>query len=186
MSVARIAHRYAKSLLQLALEKNQLAEVTRDVQLMKAATDGSRDFKLMLKSPIIHADKKMAIINAVFDNQVGVIMRSFLEILVRKGREGWLPEALNSYVEMYNKHEGITPVVLTTAYPVSDEIRDMLMNKLRNQASLEDIQVETRVDESLIGGYILRYEDKMIDTSIARGLTILKDDFDNNDYIRKF
>jgi F-type H+-transporting ATPase subunit delta len=76
--------------------------------------------------------------------------------------------------------------VLTTAYPVSDEIRDMLMDKLRGQANLEEIEVVTKVDESLIGGYILRYEDKMIDTSIARGLAILKDDFDNNDYIRKF
>mgnify|MGYP002628732595 CR=1 FL=1 len=186
MSVARIAHRYAKSMIQLALEKNQLEEVTRDVYLLKGATDGSRDFKLMLKSPIIHADKKMAIIKAVFDDQVGVIMRSFLDILVRKGREGWLPEALNAYVEMYNQHQGITPVVLTTAYPVSDEIRDMLMDKLRGQANLEEIEVVTKVDESLIGGYILRYEDKMIDTSIARGLAILKDDFDNNDYIRKF
>lgn len=186
MSAIRLANRYAKSILQLAIEKGELENVHSDMQLLNIATDESRDFYLMLKSPIIHADKKMDIIRTIFSDKIGKITTSFLDILVRKGREGYLPEVIDVFIELYNRHKGITPVVLTTAVEASDSLIEEVKQRLRQSAGLKTIEMTTKVDERLIGGYILRYEDKQIDNSIARGLAILKDEFDNNDYIRKF
>ena len=61
-----------------------------------------------------------------------------------------------------------------------------LLAKLKSTVGLEQIELTTEIDENLIGGYILHWDDKMIDNSISRGLAILKDEFDNNDYVRKF
>ncbi|HPR28340.1 MAG TPA: ATP synthase F1 subunit delta, partial [Chitinophagales bacterium] len=169
MSAIRIANRYAKSILQLAIEKGQLEEVNRDMEMLNVATDDSRDFYLMLKSPIIHADKKMAVINGVFGNKLTSITSNFLEILVRKGREGFLPDVIDVFRNMYNAHKGITEVELRTAYELSEQTRQAIMDRLRSMAGLQEIRMKTTIDDSLIGGYVLRFEDKLIDTSIQRG-----------------
>ncbi|MBP9549782.1 MAG: F0F1 ATP synthase subunit delta, partial [Chitinophagales bacterium] len=75
---------------------------------------------------------------------------------------------------------------ITTAKPISIALRNEIIERLKIQANLVHIELTEKVDESLIGGYILRFDNKLIDTSISRGLAILKDEFDNNDYIRKF
>jgi F-type H+-transporting ATPase subunit delta len=71
-------------------------------------------------------------------------------------------------------------------HPISDDVQNTLLAKLKSTVGLEQIELTTEIDENLIGGYILHWDDKMIDNSISRGLAILKDEFDNNDYVRKF
>ena len=97
-----------------------------------------------------------------------------------------MPDVIDVFRNMYNAHKGITEVELRTAYELSEQTRQAIMDRLRSMAGLQEIRMKTTIDDSLIGGYVLRFEDKLIDTSIQRGLNILKDDFDNNDYIRKF
>lgn len=186
MSATRLATRYAKSLIDLAVEKQIIEEVNQDIETLNAATDNSRDFYLMLKSPIIDADKKKKVIEKAFSGRISKMTENFLDILIRKGREGYLPDIIDDFIKQYNKKKGITPVSITTAQPISEELQNKIINDLKQSAGLEIIELTTKTDESLIGGYILKYDDKMIDTSVARGLSILKDEFDNNEYIRKF
>ena len=186
MSTARLASRYAKSILDLAIEKGELEKVTADINLLNNAIDGSRDFYLMLKSPIVNGDKKMEITKNIFSGQLSVITENFINILMRKNREAYLPEIIDAYIEQYNKYKNITPVTVITALPLSREMETAIMEKLKKEAGLVHVALTSKTDEQLIGGYVLQWEDKLIDNSIARGLAILKDEFDNNDYIRKF
>ena len=186
MSVSRIATRYAKSLIDLASEQGLLEAVNADIRQLNIATDESREFYLMLKSPIVDSEDKHKIISAIFKGKIHVVTENWLTIMVRKKRESYLPEIIDSFIEQYNQKNKITPVTITTAKPISDGLRNEIIERLKKQANLVKIELTENIDDSLIGGYILRFDNKLIDTSISRGLSILKDEFDNNDYIRKF
>lgn len=186
MSAIKLSSRYAKSILDLAIEKGALEAVLGDMKLLNDTTDNNRDFYLMLKSPIVNGDKKMEITKQIFQGKLSPITMSFIDILMRKNRESFLPEIIDAFLKQYNQHKHITEVKVTTAQPVSPEVQKEILERLRSQAGLQEIELTTAIDESLIGGYVLQWEDKLIDTSIARGLAILKDEFDNNDYVRKF
>ncbi|MBK9504106.1 MAG: ATP synthase F1 subunit delta [Bacteroidetes bacterium] len=128
----------------------------------------------------------MTVVLNVFHDKIDEITENFIGILMRKNRESHLPEIIDAFIKQYNAFMHITPVTITTAHPISDDVQNTLLAKLKSTVGLEQIELTTEIDENLIGGYILHWDDKMIDNSISRGLAILKDEFDNNDYVRKF
>lgn len=186
MSVSRIATRYAKSLLNLAIEKDLLEAVNADIRQLNIATDESREFYLMLKSPIVDSEDKHRVIASVFQNKIHEVTANWLTIMVRKKREMYLPEIIDAFIEQYNQYKQITPVTIVTAKAISAQLRNEIIERLKKQAHLVHVELTEKVNDKLIGGYILRFDNKLIDTSISRGLAILKDEFDNNEYIRKF
>ena len=185
MQNPRLAQRYAKSLIDLVAEMNQLDPVHDDIMLLHAICTQSREFVLMLKSPIINADKKNKIINAVTKNKISKITQTFIKLLCSKNRESLLPEIISSFIEQYNKIKGIHKVKLTTATPVTEEIKNSFIHKIESGASIKNIELETSVNEKLIGGFVLEMEGKLIDASILRDLNDVKKQFANNDWIHK-
>lgn len=186
MSAIKLASRYAKSIIDLAKEQGKLDVVLADMRLIDMAIKGNREFYMMLKSPIVHGDKKMEVVLNVFKGKITDMTQNFIGILMRKNRESYLPEIISSFIAQYNSLHQITPVTVVTAQPLSADMHNMIVSKLKATAGLNKVELTEELDADLIGGYVLRWEDKMIDNSIARGLTLLKDEFDNNDYIRKF
>jgi F-type H+-transporting ATPase subunit delta len=186
MSSTKLASRYAKSVLDFAKEQGKLSEVLADMRLLNASIDNNREFYMMLKSPIVNGDKKMTVVLNVFHDKITNITENFIGILMRKNRESHLPEIIDAFIAQYNAFMDITPVTITTAHPISDDVQNTLLNKLKSTVGLKEIELTATVDPSLIGGYVLHWDNKMIDNSISRGLAILKDEFDNNDYVRKF
>ncbi|MEP6947923.1 MAG: ATP synthase F1 subunit delta [Ginsengibacter sp.] len=185
MQNPRLAQRYAKSLIDLSEELKQLDIVHDDIMLLNAICTSSREFVLMLKSPIISADKKHKIINAVTENKISKITQTFIKLLCSKNREYILPEIISSFIEQYNKIRGIHKVKLTTAIPVTEEIKNSFIRKIESDASIKNIQLETKVNEKLIGGFVLEIGGKLIDGSILRDLNDVKKQFANNDWIHK-
>ena len=185
MQNPRLAQRYAKSLIDLAEEKGQLEPVHNDIMLLNTICKQSRPFVLMLESPIISADKKNKIIDAVTKNNISIITQTFIRLLASKNRESNLPEIITSFIEQYNKIKGIHKVKLTTATPVSDEIKNSFIKKIESAVSINNINLETIVNEKIIGGFVLEMEGKLIDASILRDLNDVKKQFANNDYIHK-
>lgn len=169
MSAYRIADRYAKSLLGLAKEQNKVDEVHNDVLYFNEVCD-VKDFELMLKSPIIHADKKLSILDNIIGKKVSGLTMSFIKLLVNKGREGYLPEIGNAFVRHYNKLKNITPVTIKTAVPISEDLLEAIRSKVKNEEHLNQIELSSAVDEELIGGFTLQFDDLMYDASVARKL----------------
>jgi F-type H+-transporting ATPase subunit delta len=185
MQNPRLAQRYAKSLIDLASEMNGLEPVHGDIMLLDAINTQSREFVLMLKSPIISADKKNKIITAVTENKISKITETFIKLLASKNRESLLPEIISSFIEQYNKIKGIHKVKLTTATPITEEIKNSFIRKIESGASTKNIELETVVNEKLIGGFVLEMEGRLIDASILRDLNDVKKQFANNDWIHK-
>jgi len=180
----RLAARYAKSLIDLATEKGQLEAVYADAKYLQQITRQSREFTNLLRSPVIKSDKKQSIINAVTTGKVSAITEAFNKLLVNKGRESDLPEIIDAFVEQYNSIKGIHKVKLTTAVPVSDELKNSIVAKTKAEAGLQQVELETKVDESLIGGFILEYNNNLVDASILRDLKDIKKQFNQNVYVQ--
>lgn len=180
----RLAGRYAKSLIDLAQERSQLEEVYADMLLLQSIFKQSRDFLNLVRSPIIAADKKNAIIEAITAGKVTALTNAFNKLLVQKGRENILPEIINAYIEQYNHIKGIHKVKLTTAQPISDDLKTALQQKIKADASLENIQLQTIVNEELIGGFVLEFDNKLVDASVIRDLKDIQRQFQNNVYVR--
>lgn len=183
MSVQRIASRYAKSLIDLAVEQNKLERVLEDVNSFREVLK-NREFKLLTKSPIVSTSKKQDIFKALFEGKYDELTMAFLNILLTKGRESYLPDIAVEFLSQYKKLKHISTVKLTTAAPLSDEALASIKGKLLDSTVTDDqVEITVEVDPELIGGFIIEFEDNIYDASVANKLDELKKGFRDNKYI---
>ena len=184
MNNPRLATRYAKSILDLAVEQNQLDAVYNDMKLILRICKSNRDFVAVLSSPIIKPTSKGKIIESITKDRVSILTSSFIKLLVTKAREINLPEIANAFVDQYNTINNIHKVKITTAVEMSAEVKNSIVAKVK-QNSDGQLDLESVVDESLIGGFILETGGRLLDASILRDLQDVKKQFLNNDYLHK-
>jgi len=185
MSNARLASRYAKSLIDLATEQNQLETVYADMKYIQSVCKASSEFVNLLRSPIINADQKNNIIGVVTKDKVSSLTNSFTVLIVKKGRESALPEIATAFVEQYNEIKGIHQVTLTTAVQVSDDLKKSIEEKVKSVHQFASVELTTKTDEAIIGGFVLEFNNNIVDASIARDLRDIKKQFLNNEFISK-
>ncbi|RYF96399.1 MAG: ATP synthase F1 subunit delta [Chitinophagaceae bacterium] len=179
----RLATRYAKSLIDLAIEKGQLEQVFADMQWLQAVCKSNKDFVNLLRSPIIKADTKKKILGAVTAGKLGELVSAFNNLLITKGRESNLPEIVNAFIDQYKKHKNIQVIKLTTATPVSDALKNAIIDQVRKTSGIQQIELEEKVNPDLIGGFVLQLGDQLVDASISYDLRTIAKQFENNDFI---
>ena len=185
MNNPRLAGRYAKSLLSLATEQNQVDPVYNDMKWLSSVCKSNADFVAVLMSPIIKADKKQAIIEAVTNGRVTPLTAAFIQLLVRKTRESNLHEIVNAYIDQFNLSRNIQKVKITTASPLSDELKTVIMSNVKSSLPGQTFEIETAIKEELIGGFTLETNGQLIDASIQRDLKDIKKQFMDNEYLHK-
>ena len=181
----RIATRYAKSLIGLAIETNQLEKAYEDMQWLKSVCKTNRDFVNLLRSPIINADTKKKIVEAIISGRVTALTSGFISLLITKSRESSLPEIITAFVDQYKQHKEIHTIKLTSATPLSDEMKKAIVDQVRKTGGLQNIELHEEIDQDLIGGFVLQIGDKLVDASIAYDLRAIAKQFENNDFIYK-
>ena len=181
----RLAARYAKSLIDLSSERNQLEDVYRDMMLLQSVCKSNRDFVNLLKSPIVPPDKKESILQAAISGRVTELTTSFNRLLIKKGREAVLPEIADAFIEQYKHLKDIHIVKLTTAVPVSEEVKQAIIDKVRSLTPMKTVELKTEVQENIIGGFLLEVGDTLVDASISYDLNKIRSQFLNNDFIYK-
>lgn len=183
MTNPRLAERYAKSLVDLAKEQNQLEVVYADMKYLQAVCKGSKEFINLLRSPIIHAAKKIAIIDAVTKGNVSSLTDLFNKLLINKGRESELPEVVEAFIDQYNEIKDIHKVKLITAVAISDELKKAIELQVQKAQQFGSVELETKVDAKLIGGFVLEFNNNIVDASIQRDLHDIKKQFAKNIYV---
>ncbi len=183
MSNLRLADRYAKSLIDLSTERGQLDKVREDMIYIQNLCKASAEFLNVLRSPIIKADQKENIILAVTKGNVSELTGAFNTLLVKKGRESDLPAIANAFINQYNTIKGIHIVKLTTAMEVSEEMKKSIQQNVQKANNFDTVELETIVDASIIGGFKLSFNNKMVDASVANDLHEIKKQFTKNYYI---
>lgn len=185
MSNIRLATRYAKSVLGLATEKGELENVFADMQWLQFVCKTNRDFINMLRSPVIKSDAKGKIVKAIAGDKISTLSNVFIKLLINKGRESALPEIAQAFIQQYKEVKKIYTVKLTTAFPVSEDLKRSIVDHIRSTTEMKNIELETVVKEDIIGGFVLQTGDKMVDASIAYDLKEIARQFENNDFIYK-
>jgi F-type H+-transporting ATPase subunit delta len=105
--------------------------------------------------------------------------------MIRKSRESYLPEVVTAFIKQYKANKNIYSVKLTTASGLSEELKSAIVKQVQATTEMQNIELETVVNEALIGGFVLQAGDKLIDASIAYDLKNIAKQFDNNDFIYK-
>lgn len=173
MSVSRVAYRYAQALLDLSTENKNVDKVNADMMQLSNVCKESQDFKNLLISPIIDADKKKAIFKAAFDAKMEKVSVDFMTMIVKNSRENLLQEIAEGYINLYKKSKNILDVTVISATPLDDKTRETIIAKVKSSFN-GTIELIEKVDKNLIGGFIVRIDDQQIDASIASQLSNLK------------
>lgn len=173
MSVGRIAVRYATPILELAEEKNVLDSVKADMESFLNICQESRDFSLMMKSPIIPHLKKADILKKVFTGKVNELTLQAFDIITRKSRESLLEDIAEEFLHLYNVKKGMAEVSVTTSIKLDADMKKAFEKLAKDITGKEPILKE-KVDPEIVGGYILRLGDRQIDESVSGQLKDLK------------
>ena len=183
MQNPRLASRYAKSLLDLSIERGQLEEVYADMQWLQSVCKTNRDFVNLLRSPVIKNETKKKIVEAITNGRINEITAGFNRLLITKNRERILPEIAPAFITAYKVHKKIQTVHLTTAVAVSDNMRNAIVDQIKKSAGFENVELQEKVDESIVGGFVLQVGDKLVDASISYDLKAIAKQFKNNDFV---
>jgi F-type H+-transporting ATPase subunit delta len=177
-----VASRYAKSLIDLAIETKQLEEVRRDMQLIKEVCNSLHEFVLLLESPIVKTDKKMAIFKTIFGGKISATTQTFLNLIATKRREGYIDDIANAFDDQYKLHMNITTVKVETAVPLDAKSKKTILDIVK-QTVTGEIELIEKVNAELIGGFILTINDRQVDQSVKRKLNDLRKDFSVNLFV---
>jgi F-type H+-transporting ATPase subunit delta len=172
MNDSKISVRYSRALFQSALEKKILDKVNQDM-IFIAEICKLPEAKEFLHSPIIPPSKKEAIFHKMVVNNVESITLSLLDLVVKNGRESFLPAIARVFIHETLKYKGITESVLTTAVKVDDKVREQI-TELITSVFKTKVELTENIDPEIIGGFILRVDDKYIDASIRNKLRKIK------------
>jgi F-type H+-transporting ATPase subunit delta len=104
---------------------------------------------------------------------------AFIKIVLRKKREIVLPQIFEEVNAMYNKNKGVVSATVYTAVPVSEKIKADIMAFLEQKTS-RTVDLNVAVKEDIIGGFVIKYEDKLVDASVATQLRSLRNHLINN------
>ena len=115
MKDLKVSNRYAKALLELAVETNSLEDCYSDMNTILTLCQDSKEFYLLLKSPIIKTDKKIIIIEEIFSNKLSELTNDFIKIITSKKREAILDSVAKSFISLYKEKKNIISAKLVTA-----------------------------------------------------------------------
>jgi F-type H+-transporting ATPase subunit delta len=176
MSEITVATRYAKSLIDLAVENKSLEETRKDMELFSQTLRANFQLQAVLSNPIIAHSKKIKILEAIFASKVSKVTDAFFKIMINKSRAQILYPTAKEFINQYNVIKHIVRAYVTSATPLSEANKKQVITELEASTG-GTIELHTKVDPNLIGGFVLTVGDLQVDTSISASLNKLKHDF---------
>lgn len=173
MAASKAAARYATALLDLSVEQNVLEDVHEDIHMIDQLCDSNKDLLAFFHSPIIQTRRKLQVYDAMFKGKVSEMTLNFLKLITKNKRENIVPQITESFIQQYRKHKGILDVYVKSAVKLEDSVKNQITEKVK-QSFDGDVVLHESIDESLMGGFVVRIDDKQIDASIKSQLMNLK------------
>jgi F-type H+-transporting ATPase subunit delta len=184
MNYSKIAVRYAKALFNLTVEKDILNQAFHDIQLVEQIIVAKPELKEILCSKVISNSKKKEIFDAIFKDSILSISRDFFHLVITNNRESFISDICRNYGNMYRNEKNIMLVGLRSAVLLKNETVEEI-KKILTKTYQAEIIMNSDVDESLIGGFILKIEEKQLDSSVATVLKKIKKELSINHYQKK-
>ncbi len=173
-SLSGLAGRYALALLDLADEDKSLDTVADDLRALARMIDESEDLRRLLRSPLISREQQETALAAVLDKAgLGQTTCHFAQVVARNRRLFVLPQIIDTYLSELARRRGEVTAQVTSAVALSDAQRQALIESLNSSVGGK-VQVDVTVDDSLIGGLIVKIGSRMIDNSLRSKLQRLQ------------
>ena len=178
MAGSRAAIRYAKAVLSLATDQKSAEAVNSDMKSITNSIAQSEDLNQMLQSPVVRSSDKKAVLLAVFKD-ANVTTTNLIDTLIANKRLPLLNNVATSYTQLYDQLRESQVASVTTAVPLTDALKTKVIAKVKELTG-KDAEVENIIDESILGGFILRVGDIQYNASISNKLEKLKREFTLN------
>ncbi len=178
MGNSRAAIRYAKAILDLAVQNKATEALEKDMRSVTATISDSKELQEMLASPVVQGSVKKQALNTIFKGS-NAITEGLISMLVDNKRIGILNEVAQKYIILNEQLKGENLALVTTAVPLTPELEKKILAQIA-QITGKNVSIQSKVDESIIGGFVLRVGDQQYDASIANKLNNLKREFTNS------
>lgn len=173
MNHSKVAVRYAKAFYESCAEQKILKDARDDMQLIAKTIADVPEFKALLENPIAKPSKKITALEAILTGKVAELTINFIKLVVNNKREAYLDAIARDFLHSYKVKNGIGAVVVTSAQELDTSVIEKLTSVVEKSMQIK-AEVQTKIDPSLIGGYVLRIEDVQFDSSIATKLKHIK------------
>ena len=170
---AKIAAPYARALYDFSVEQNIMHQITADFQNLEVFLSKSEDFKIYLSNPLISADKKQEILEKTLKSELNTETFKFLLVLVKRDRINLLDSVIDSYLQLVYRLASIKMIEVTTAFAFTNLQKNTLIKKLKELTNAREIRLVINVDSSLIGGFLITTDSKVLDFTIKNQLQLL-------------
>jgi F-type H+-transporting ATPase subunit delta len=167
---SKIAVPYARALFDFSVEKNIMHQITADFQNLEVFLDEADELMEYLNSPVVSQKAKGEILTKILKSQVNAETFKFLMVLVNRDRINLLKSVIANYLELVYETASIKLIEVSTAYPFANLQKNTLIQKLKELMNAREIRLVITVDPSLIGGFLIKTESKVIDFTIKNQL----------------
>jgi F-type H+-transporting ATPase subunit delta len=180
--ITKAARRYTTALYGVAEDKGQLDEVTKDITYVLGLINSNKDLELFFASPIISNAKKLSLVKEIFGESISELSMSFINLLVSRRREALIKGIFEDFINLKKEKDGIVDVFVKTSVPLNDDEKQKMKQKLDAYTKLKS-ELNFEIDKNIIGGFVAKINDTILDASIKRQLEKLKEKFKQGDFI---
>jgi F-type H+-transporting ATPase subunit delta len=168
-----LAAAYARSVLELANDQNQAREIGQELEELGKIVESDPAFANFLANPSVGETERGQVVEKVFRGRVSPLVMNFMMVANRKGRLGILRQIAAAYAELLEQQMGIIEVDITVAQRLSPEQFDDVRRRV-GEALKREVVLHQYVDESIIGGIVLRVQDRLLDASVRAQLQAIR------------
>ena len=165
---------YGEALFELAVEEGREEELMNEVILLRELLSENPDFGKLMNHPKVLKEDKLEVLEAVFKGRVSEELVGFLHLIVSKDRYGEIDSILDYFINEVKQVKGIGVAYVATALDLSEAKKKEVEQKLLSTTSFNRMEMHYQVDESLIGGMVIRIGDRVVDSSIRSKLSGLE------------
>lgn len=182
-----LVHRYAKAFLELAIQNNLVDKVLDDLLLVKTTIEDNKELDLLIHQPFVSKERKSNIMNRLFSDRVEKITLNLINLLIEKNRDTAITDMYDEYRMLYHEYKKIAVVTITSAIELDEKTTERIVNILKHKIVDKDtIEIKNVIDKSIIGGFIVSYNDYVYDASVTYTLKRLHSDFEENLFVKGY
>ncbi len=167
------AKTYGQALFEIAGEEHRELEIWEEIKAIRSVLEGNADLDRLLRHPGIPVRDKQQVLQEIFGSRISRELMGFLDAVMGKERYGELYRIFDYYTDLVKESEKIGIAYVTTALPLSDGQKKAVEEKLLATSDYRSMEMHYGVDESIIGGIIIRIKDRVVDGSIKNRLNNL-------------
>lgn len=179
---SKASRRYTTALYEVAKEKGKLEEVKKDINFAIDLITSNRDLDLFFSSPVIPKQKKLEVVKSVFGDNISELTSDFMNLLLEKRRGDLTLEIFRDFIKLNKEKEGVVDVNIKTTIELSDSEKTAMKTKIDSYTKRNSI-LNFEIDKSIIGGFVAKIDDTILDASIKRQLELLKEKFKKGDFV---